>query len=137
MNDKKILKFAFVGILNMLFNYVIFSAIFFVSDEKELSVTLAFIISILFNYYTIGSFVFKSSHSAKKIAIFGSIYIFIYILNLIHLFLTVDFYGLNVYFSQFLTLLYLPALSYVLNQKYTFAKHTTDLSPPMPGKRQW
>ena len=137
MNDKKILKFAFVGILNMLFNYVIFSIIFFVSDEKELSVTLAFIISILFNYYTIGSFVFKSSHSAKKIAIFVSIYIFIYILNLVHLFLAVDFYGLNVYFSQFLTLLYLPALSYVLNQKYTFAERTTDLGPPMSEKQKW
>lgn len=122
MTDQKIVKFIFVGILNTLFGYVIFSVLFFLSGHKELSATLFYIISVLFNYYTISSYVFESSHSAKKLIIFISIYILLYVINLIHLWITVDFYGLNVYFSQFSTLLYLPILSYVLNKKYVFIK---------------
>ena len=122
MIDKKVVKFLFVGILNTLFGYIFFSVIFYLLGQKELSLTLTFIVSVLFNYHTISSYVFQSSHSANKLVIFVSIYILLYVINLIHLWITVDVYGLNVYCSQFSTLFYLPILSYKLNEKYVFIK---------------
>lgn len=126
MVDKKIYKFIFVGILNTIFGYIVFSFIFYLLNQKELSLTLSFIISIFFNYFTIGSYVFNDNHTSKKLVLFIVIYLFIYLLNLLHLLITVDLLMLNVYLSQFISLFYLPAISYTINKNYVFKKISTD-----------
>ena len=126
MVDKKIYKFIFAGILNTIFGYIIFSLIFYLLNQKELSLTLSFIISIFFNYFTIGSYVFNNNHTSKKLVSFIAVYLFIYLLNLLHLLITVDLLLLNVYFSQFITLFYLPTISYIINKNYVFKKKSID-----------
>ena len=123
MVDKKIYKFIFAGILNTIFGYIIFSLIFYLLNQKELSLTLSFIISIFFNYFTIGSYVFNNNHTSKKLVSFIAVYLFIYLLNLLHLLITVDLLLLNVYLSQFITLFYLPIISYIINKNYVFKKN--------------
>lgn len=126
MVDKKVYKFIFAGIFNTIFGYIIFSLIFYLLNQKELSLTLSFIISIFFNYFTIGSYVFNDNHTSKKLVLFIAVYLFIYLLNLLHLLITVDLLMLNVYFSQFITLFYLPAISYIINKNYVFKKKSID-----------
>ena len=126
MVDKNIYKFIFAGILNTIFGYIIFSLIFYLLNQKELSLTLSFIISIFFNYFTIGSYVFNNNHTSKKLVSFIAVYLFIYLLNLLHLLITVDLLLLNVYLSQFITLFYLPAISYIINKNYVFKKSSID-----------
>jgi putative flippase GtrA len=121
--DKKLVKFIFTGVVNTIFSYLIFVVIFFLTGQKEVTLTISFIIGILFNYYTISSYVFESTHNNKKIRYFFLVYLLLYMLNLIHLFITVNLFNFDVYLSQLITLIYLPLLSFYLNKKYVFTEN--------------
>lgn len=110
-------RFLIAGGVNAAFSYGCFVVLMLILQNKELSVTLNLIIAIYFNYNTSRRFVFHSSSKAGKVFKFYLVYFLTYPLNLLHLYITVDLWQWNVYFSQFLTLLYLPLLSYLL-QKY-------------------
>lgn len=116
----RLLRFLIVGVINTIFSYVVFVILFYFIENKEVAVTLSFIIAVLFNYQTISKLVFADANQ-RKFILFISIYILTYLLNLLHLYITVDMYGLNVYFSQFITLLYLPLVSFYLNKKYVYS----------------
>jgi len=118
-NKYQLLKFLIVGGFNTLFSYIVFFTLYYFIQQKEITVSLTFIIVILFNYQTISRYVFSNSNE-KKFIIFVSVYLVGYFLNLIHLWITVDIYRLNVYWAQILTLFYLPLLSFYLNKKYVF-----------------
>lgn len=122
MINIKFIKFILVGILNTIFSYLIFAAIFHLTNHKEITLTLSFIISIIFNYLMVSKFVFNDKKALEKLIKFFLVYILLYVINFIHLKVCVDIYNLNVYFAQFLTLLYLPILSFFINNKYVFAK---------------
>jgi putative flippase GtrA len=118
--DKKFVKFIFTGVANTVFGYLIFAVIFFLTNQKEITLTISYILSILFNYYTISSYVFESTHSNKKIIYLFLVYLLLYLINIIHLFITVNLFNFDVYLSQLITLLYLPLLSFYFNKKYVF-----------------
>lgn len=119
LKNSKIFRFILIGIVNTIFGYLIFIILYYFLFNKEIALTLGFIISILFNYQTISNYVFNDSEQ-KKLIIFILIYIFTYFLNLLHLYITVDIYNINVYLAQFMTLLYLPAVSFYLNKNYVY-----------------
>lgn len=119
LKNSKIFRFLFIGIVNTLFSYFIFIILYYFLFNKEMALTLSFIISILFNFQTISKYVFNDSKQ-KKFIVFILIYVFTYLLNLLHLFVTVDIYDMNVYLAQFLTLLYLPVISFYLNKNYVY-----------------
>lgn len=120
MINTKFIKFIFVGILNTIFSYFIFVVIFYFTNNKELTLSLSFVIAIIFNYLMISKYVFSDKKAFGKLLKFFLVYIVLYIVNIIHLKVCVDIYDFNVYFAQFLTLLYLPILSFYLNNKYVF-----------------
>ncbi|RXJ79180.1 hypothetical protein CRU95_14860 [Arcobacter sp. F2176] len=123
MINAKFIKFIFVGVLNTIFSYIIFVLIFYFSNNKEVTLTLSFVIAIIFNYLMISKYVFDDKKALYKLLKFFLVYLLLYIVNIVHLKVTVDFYGLNVYLAQFLTLLYLPLLSFYINNKYVFIKN--------------
>ncbi len=120
MINTKFIKFIFVGILNTIFSYFIFVVIFYFTNNKELTLSLSFVIAIIFNYLMMSKYVFSDKKAFGKLLKFFLVYIVLYIVNIIHLKVCVDIYDFNVYFAQFLTLLYLPLLSFYLNNKYVF-----------------
>lgn len=120
MVNKKFIKFIFVGILNTIVSYLLFAGIFFLTANKELTLTLSFVIAVVFNYFMVAHYVFKDKREFKKLIKFFLVYILLYIVNFIHLKIFVDIYSINVYLAQFLTLVYLPILSFYINNKYVF-----------------
>jgi len=117
--DRQFLKFLFTGGLNTLFSYFVFVVLYFFIQQKELVVTLTTIIAVTFNYYSYKHIVFTDSNK-QKIIIFIGVYFFIYLLSLIHLWITVDIYKINIYLAQFIALFYMPLLGFYLNKKYVY-----------------
>ena len=123
------LRFLLAGGVNALFSYCCFAVLMWLLQNKELAVTLNLIISIFFNYNTARLFVFHSANKLSKIFKFYLVYFLTYPVNLLHLYITVDIWQWNVYFSQFVTLLYFPLLSYILQKKLVFKdKSVTEIN---------
>jgi len=113
------IRFLITGAVNTLFSYVVFFIVYYLIQQKEMAVTLTLIIAVLFNYQTISKYVFSDSNE-RKIKIFIAVYLFIYILDLVHLWITVDIYHMNVYWASLLTLFYLPLISFYLNKRFVY-----------------
>lgn len=122
--QNELLRFLIAGGINTLFSYCCFACLMFFIGNKEIATTLSFMICIFFNYNMSAKFVFKTAErmNIKEILKFYAAYGVTYPLNLIHLKITVDFWGWNVYFSQFVTLFYLPFISYFIQKKFVFKK---------------
>lgn len=88
---------------------------------KEIAVTINLIIAVFFNYNTSARFVFRDKGmKLRKIIKFYIVYCVTYPLNLLHLRITVDIWGWNVYLSQFITLLYMPLINFLLQRELVF-----------------
>lgn len=122
MINKKFIKFIIIGMINTLFSYVFFVVIFWFIPNKEIALTLSFIVAILFNYFTVSSYVFKDNINWVKLILFFGVYLLLYVINLIHLYIFVDYLKYDVYIAQFITLFYLPVISFFLNNKYVFTQ---------------
>jgi len=118
-NKYRLLRFLIIGVINTVFSYLVFAVLFYFIQQKEVTVTLSFLIAILFNYQRISKYVFSESNE-KKFITFLFVYLVVYILNLVHLWITVDIFHFNVYYAQILTLLYLPLISFYLNKKLVY-----------------
>jgi len=115
------IKFLLAGVINTLFSYCLFAVLMFCINIKELVVTLNYIIAIFFNYMMSSRFVFQNKKvGIIQIARFYIVYFITYPLNLLHLYVTVDIWHWNVYLSQFVTLLYMPVISFILQKKLVF-----------------
>lgn len=119
----KFVRFLFAGGLNTLFSYACFAVLMLIINQKEIVTTLNYIISVTFNYFTSSKIVFKEfGFSPLLLVKFYGTYVVTYIINLIHLHITVDIWGWNVYFSEFITLFYIPIISFVLQRTLVFRK---------------
>lgn len=119
----KFVRFLFAGGLNALFSYVCFVLLMFLINQKEIATTVNLIIAVAFNYLTSSKIVFKESKfSPLTIVKFYGVYGITYILNLLHLHITVDIWEWNVYLSQLVTLCYMPIISFTLQKLLVFRK---------------
>jgi len=119
--DTKFFRFLIAGGINTLFSYCSFAVLMFMLNIKELAVTINLIIAVFFNYNTSSRFVFRDKNmTCQQVLRFYIVYFLTYPLNLLHLYLTVDVWHWNVYFSQFVTLFYMPLISFVLQRKFVF-----------------
>lgn len=121
MINSQFIRFLFTGFLNTLFSYLVFVVIYFFLQQKELTVTLTTIIAVTFNFYSYKKLVFKDSNN-QRLWMFIGVYFLIYILSLVHLWITVDIYGINVYLAQLISLFYMPLIGFYLNRKYVYLK---------------
>lgn len=119
--ESKFLRFLIAGGINTVFSYCCFALLMYLIKVKEIAVTLNLIVAVFFNYNMSSRFVFKNKEmSLKQIAKFYLVYFITYPLNLIHLHITVDVWGWNVYISQFVTLFYMPLINFALQRKLVF-----------------
>ena len=120
---KKFFRFLVAGGINTVFSFLCFSILMLLIGNKEIAVTIILLIAVFFNYNTSARFVFKDSKMhLGQILKFYVVYFITYPLNLLHLYLTVDLWGWNVYLSQFTTLLYMPIISFLLQRKFVFSE---------------
>lgn len=117
----KFVRFLIAGGINTVFSYCCFAFFMYFIRVKEVAVTLELLIAVLFNYNMSSRFVFgKKKNSIKRIIKFYVVYFVTYPLNLFHLYITVDLWNWNVYFSQFVTLFYMPIISFILQRQIVF-----------------
>ena len=75
--DWKFIKFCFVGIINTLFGYTIFSLCIFLNFHYTIAALISIILGTLFNFKTTGVIVFHNNNNRllfKFITIYGIIY---------------------------------------------------------------
>ncbi len=115
------IRFLFAGGINALFGYIVFALLMYLVRNKEIALTISLPIAIFFNYMTSSRFVFKDKEDHfKRVAKFYVTYFITYPINLLHLYLTVDLWHWNVYFSQLVVLVYLPVINFLLQRKFIF-----------------
>ena len=117
----RFIRFLVAGGINTVFSYCCFSLLMMIIGNKEIAVALNTIIAVFFNYNTSAKFVFRNNDlSLIRIFRFYIVYFITYPLNLLHLYLTVDMWGWNVYVSQLSTLLYFPLITFALQKIIVF-----------------
>lgn len=118
--SQQFFRFLLSGGINAAFSYALFAGLMFFLKNKEIAITLNMLIAIFFNYNISARFVFREKMKLKQIVKFYAVYFVTYPINLIHLYVTVDIWSWNVYFSQFSTLLYIPIISFLLQKIFVF-----------------
>ncbi len=120
--NSKFVKFLFVGVINTLFGYTIFTLLIFLKLDYRFALLIATICGVLFNFKTIGILVFETK-SNRLIIRFFAVYLSIYLLNIGSLQIT-NFLGINVLLAQAILLLPLAIVSYFLNKRFVFNSKT-------------
>jgi len=118
MNHKKI-KFVLIGILNTLVGYILFSIFFYIIDNYFIALFIAYILGVLFNFKTYSKYVFTNSD--KQIFInFILIYMGIFLFNNFILYIVNELFNINYYISQFVAIIIVTPILYILNVRYVF-----------------
>jgi putative flippase GtrA len=118
INDRRFLKFVFVGIVNTVFGYSIYALLLMLGVRYTLAVLFSTIIGSLFNFKTIGKLVFKNSEN-KLILKFLLIYAVVYIISIsvIKVCALLDF---NLYLGGIIALIFTVPTSFLLNREFVF-----------------
>ena len=118
LGQKQVLRFIFIGMINTLFGYMIFSLFIFIHFTSSLAIIGASIIGIIFNFNTLGRYVF---HKPNKHLIFKfiSAYFILTIFNItlqksLHLMISSD------YLSGFFSIVITAVLSFLINKHFVF-----------------
>jgi putative flippase GtrA len=124
----KIVRFLFVGGLNTLVGFLVFSmAIYLSNGNIGLSLAANIGVGVFFNYLSYGLGVFRS-FGKRQFAKFVLAYAFLYLLNYAALQL-MQGYQMNIYLAQFINVFYLAPLSYLIFNKLVFVQ-PADLEAP-------
>jgi putative flippase GtrA len=110
--------FLFVGMVNTLFGYSCFALFIFLGVHYAFAALMATCIGVLFNFHTTGRIVFKNSKHHLIFKFIG-VYAFLYCLNVTALKLLQPI-STNYYFTGFITVIPLAALSFLLNKYLVF-----------------
>jgi putative flippase GtrA len=114
------IRFIFVGGVNTLFGFGVYSFLIFLNFHFSLAAILSTILGILFNFKTIGVYVFFNNDKSLIFKFF-LVYLIIYIMN-ISFISVVSKMGLSYYVAGALSTVPLAFLSYILNKNYVFNK---------------
>ena len=120
MLKSQIIKFIFIGIINTIFNYLLYSLFIFLGFDYRVAVLFATIIGVLFSFKTFSKYVF-SDNNKKFLYKFILIYVILYIVNITLITVLQSFVD-NLYISGFLATICCAVLSFILNKWYVFKK---------------
>ena len=118
IKNSKFVKFLFVGVINTLLGYSIFSLLIFFKLDYRFALLIATICGVSFNFKTIGILVFETRNN-RLIIRFFAVYLSTYLLNLGSLQI-INSLGISVLVAQAILLLPLAIISYFLNKKFVF-----------------
>ena len=111
-------RFLFVGGINTLFGYFIFSIFILLQIHYSIASLLATILGVIFNYFTTGRIVFNNSDSKLLIKFFG-VYGITYLINLLFLKIFND-HQVNMLVAGAILIFPMAFLSYFLNKTFVF-----------------
>lgn len=117
-------RFLFIGGINTLFGYGIFSLLLFLGLHYSLAALLSTILGILFNFKTTGVIVFNSRDNSLIVKFFG-VYGVVYVLNVLGLYLF-SLVGVSAYISGAILILPMACVAFVLNKKFVFKSASID-----------
>jgi putative flippase GtrA len=118
--DYKFIKFLFVGGLNTIFGYLIYSFFLFIGLNYVLATLLATIAGVLFNFKTTGVLVFKINDNKLLWKFFG-VYAVVYALNIFFLSIF-NHLNINLYIAGFILLLPMALVSFYLMKRFVFGE---------------
>lgn len=119
--DRKFIKFIFVGILNTLFSYFLYSLFVYMGLIPNIALFLQYIFGVLWNFKTTGVLVFNN-HENKRIFKFILCYIFTFSINSLFLYLLAEKIKLNEYLSQAILIPPIALTSFILLKYWVFKK---------------
>ena len=114
------IRFLFVGGINTLFGYGIFSLMVYLSLNYILAALLATIAGIIFNFHTVGSIVFNDRRYSL-LARFILVYFTGYGLNVIGICFLMKYID-NTYISAAILVMPLAVIMFCLNRMFVFRK---------------
>ena len=114
----RFIRFLFVGGINTLFSYFIFSIFILLQVHYSIASFIALILGVLFNYFTTGRIVFNNS-DPKLIFKFFGVYGITYLFNLLFLKIFNDC-QVNMLIAGAILIFPMAFLSYFLNKTFVF-----------------
>ena len=118
--DYRFIKFLFVGALNTLFSYCVYSLLLFIGGHYAIAVIVSTVLGVLFNFKTTGVIVFKNNDNALIFKFVG-VYSVTCSLNIIFLKIF-DMLGFNLYFAGAILILPMALISFILMKKLVFVR---------------
>ncbi|HRQ44144.1 MAG TPA: GtrA family protein [Candidatus Goldiibacteriota bacterium] len=118
--DAKV-RFVFVGILNNAVAYAIYAAFIYFGLHYAAALFISNVFAVFHSYLWNKYFTFKSTEKSRsEIIRFLAVYGVIYLINTLILFVCVDIFGINAYWSGIIALAITTAASYLGHKKITF-----------------
>jgi len=114
----RFIRFLFIGAINTLFSFVLYSVLILVGVHYAIAVTISTILGIIFNFFTTGRIVFNSKDN-KLVFRFFMVYGITYLVNLLGL-RGFELLKLDMVLAGAITTVPVALLSYVLNSIFVF-----------------
>jgi putative flippase GtrA len=112
------LRFIFIGIINTIFGYCLFSLLIFLNLHYALASLIGTIIGIIFNFKTTGKFVFQNNNNKILWRFFG-VYVILYLINIA--LLTIGTVWIeNMYVNGAVCICITAGIGFVLNKYLVF-----------------
>ena len=111
-------RFLFVGGINTLFGYLVYSAFILLNVHYALASFMSTIIGIVFNFFTTGNIVFRNKNPKLIVRFFG-VYGITYLINLGFLKIFESIH-MNMVLAGAILLLPMAVISYFLNRALVF-----------------
>lgn len=113
-------RFLFIGGVNTVFGYSVFSILVFFRVHYSLALLLATILGVLFNFKTLGMVVFRDGDN-RKIFRFVLVYVILYFVN-VGIVGTVKHFGVSTYAAGAIAVLPVALLGFILNNRFVYNK---------------
>lgn len=126
LQKSRFLKFLFVGGINTLFGYSIFSLCIYLNMHYVFATLIATCLGILFNFKTFGRFVFDNTDN-KLIFKFISVYLLAYFINILLIKLS-TYFTTNIYIAGAIATLIGALFTYTLNKNLVFRTSAINLN---------
>lgn len=122
---KEFVKFLFVGSINTIFYYALFSLLIYLGLDYRLAVLIATIIGVFFSFHNFGKYVFDNQN---KSLIFRFIfnYILIYFFNIYIIGIMSESLLFSLYSAGFIAIFPSTLMTYILNKYFVFSKKKRD-----------
>lgn len=123
MIQNKIIRFIYIGILNTIVYYLIYSILLYLGLNYKFAVIFATIFGVFFNFKTFGKYVFYNRDTTLLLNFIG-IYLILFIVNII--FINIFNVIMNNYYSSGLIAIFpYSIVSYYLNNRFVFKKRSS------------
>lgn len=120
MFNIRFIRFLFVGGVNTLFGYGVYSLLIFIGLHYSISLCVSTVAGVLFNFKTTGFFVFQNNDNSRIIR-FIMVYAVLYVINIV-LIALLKMLGANEYTAGAIIIFPSALLSFLLNSVFVFHK---------------